>query len=63
MKTTAEASTEALKDEIESYKKLGIVWSKKSLKQSLGIKYYLMFWKRKRLICEEIIKRAEEEKR
>ncbi len=45
----------------EAVKSLGIHWPISELKKSIGIKYYLIFWKRKYYMQREILRRVENE--
>ena len=45
--------------DIETLKNYGILWPVWELKKSIGIKYYLLFWKRKYYMQKEILRRVE----
>ncbi len=47
--------------DMESLKYYGFLWPISILKKSIGIKYYLIFWKRKFYIQKEILRRIENE--
>ena len=51
-----------IENDIENAKKIGIQWPLSELKKSIGIKYYLIFWRRKYYMQKEILKRVENEK-
>jgi len=44
-------------NDIEAMKNYGIHWPISELKKSIGIKYYLLFWKRKYYMQKEILRR------
>ena len=48
--------------EIDTLKKHGVLWPVSELKKSIGLKYYLIFWKRKYYMQKEILRRVENEK-
>ncbi len=47
---------DALKCDIEALKCYGVTTPKKQIIKNIGIKYYLLFWKRKLLISKQALK-------
>ena len=50
---------EEVMNDIESLKKYGIIWPVSDLIKSIGWRYYILFWKRKYLMQNEILRRVE----
>ena len=47
--------------DMECLKQYGARWPVSKLKKSIGIKYYLFFWKRKFYMQKEILRRIQNE--